>query len=127
MKTVKTIVLVFVLGMFGYVYADQNPQSTTQKSQPAAAHCKMDAKDGGCCSTGAPCCKEGASCCKEGEECCGSGKCCEEGSSCCAGATAENKHKGHDSKVAAACCKAKDDSKAGCSASGCCADKATKK
>lgn len=139
MKTVKTIVIVFVLGMFGYVYADQAQQTTTQKAESAATHCKMGAKDASCCVTGAACCKEGASCCnsetcckegaaccKEGEECCGSGECCKEGSSGSAAATSDSKHKGHDAKATGACCKAKDDSGSGCSASGCCAKKAAK-
>jgi hypothetical protein len=120
MKTAKTIVLVFVLGMFGYVYADQSTQSTTHAAHLDAKHCKMCAKDASCCVPGAACCKEGAECCKAGGECCkGESSCCSASTSA---ATADAKHKEH-----AGCSKKTDDSKSGCCGSGCSMGKASKK
>lgn len=95
MSKIKLLIVVFVFGFAGAVYAS-NP-AIQDKS---ANHNHANHSEASCCSTGAACC-DGGSCCaadkehqacntdkegqkaKNGEACCKPGAACCDGSSCC--------------------------------------------
>jgi hypothetical protein len=123
MKTAKTFVLIFVLALAGYVYADDAHKMHTDSKAAKAACCAKDAscqmKKSDCCVPGAECCKEGASCCTKNGSCCDGTKCATADHKCC---SADGKGCSADM----ACCKTDSDGK-GCCGEACHKAKAGKK
>ena len=102
MKTIKTVVLIFALGLAGYAYA-------AGETDARAGNCKMSGAVASCCVSDAKCCKSeegGSKSCAEGckgdSGCCGKdSKCCATDAKCCAGDGGCCKA---DSKAGSSCC-----------------------
>lgn len=79
--------LISVLALTGFAFAEPAPSSPQQLALPTAQVVKASASD--CCQPQADCCKPDAACCEEkpearADDCCVPGAaCCVPGAACC--------------------------------------------
>ena len=79
--------LISVLALTGFAFAEPTPSSAAQTAQQIGQIVQASAPD--CCQPQADCCKPGADCCEEksdakASDCCAPGAaCCVDGAACC--------------------------------------------